>query len=864
MHTPPFSTYFDIETEVSQSRLIDLSALQESALFRNLFRARALSSQLVDDKGALQIEVVDRLCASLEVQGFIFYPTVPDSFRDHALNALKSLREPALLRLLKRFRAPLCHKGAERLIWSTLGVPFKSAVTDALVRRAVLCAYLTPLRQSVGSCFATAPAILIQSEQPLLFFEDFYQLLSTGKLRRVVEGVEYALPLSPSTGLGDLRKPLRSEASPAISLALQVCEVTEIPKNGHGRTTESLIQAALLHKWGLTAQDLEGSAKQQLRARDAYRMGAGISLKKVQQIDAFKADEEKALETFKAYSENPLLKAWEFTLASFSEVKMEFSKWNFYTSLGFAPEEQGGIGAVILKEVQSKLDELNGVIQKYQRDYEIAFDEARAAEALFRSASSEMMARRLSAEYQSKAYHMRICLDLRDEAYATGSHVATLLSDLLNIYTRQFSEYFQEIYDATMQDVKIDFYEDSPAGFRLVYKQGRSDPSAWTLIYDQEQYIASLADFFALVQPVVIASFEWKEASEVVSNLTTKLILHVRTDEFLETALGRMARSYGLSLPPPGLLNLSLIDKKPWAYTSGGTMTTLLKTYYSRAQEFKTEERWVESAEELLIFILDTLKQLPPKVTDPYLRKEGKRMLMTSPTHAFSLLPGAIKEGWQGNEFTYTWVRDRLVAPAREFYANTALSPLEQQFLCAEFCKRHALSLEISFRQTLTVGEWRLLLSELLPSPQWIDLLDGFLVASLPLTPLSAWKETARSLFPEGFIPLREPTAPFLTGDAWLQLVPEGSCLKADLYRSLRERAIQAGLTPRTTLVFADTNWSTYFFAFVFNPGTDRLELWRTDAAGWRGVPMSSWAPWLNGESRKTWTLFIDPQEYAH
>lgn len=843
MYTPSFSTYFDVEAETSQSRLVDLSAVQESALFRNLFRARSLSRLLVDDKGAFQIEIADRLCVSLEAQGFIFYPTAPDVFRDHAFNALKSLRDPALLKLLKRFRAPVCHKGAEKLIWSTLGAAFGVKITDALVRRAVLCAYLTPLRQSVGSCFATAPAILIQSEQPLVFFEDFYQLLSTGKLRRVVEGVEYALPLSPSTGVGDLRKPLSAEPSPAVHAALQVCEVGAVPQNASLRTPESLIQAALLHKWGLVEQDLEGYAREQLRARDAYRMGAGISLKKIQRIEGFKADEEKALETFKAYSENPLLKAWEFTLASFSEVKMEFSKWNFYTSLGFAPEEQGGIGAVLLREVQSKLDQLNASIQKYQRDYESAFAEARAAEFLLRTASSEVMARRLNAEYQSKAYHMRVCLDLRDAAYATGSHFATLISDLINIYSRHFSSYFQEIYDATMQDVKMDLYEDSPAGFRLVYKQGRSDPSAWTVIHGPEQYVDSLADFFALVQPSVIASLDWEGAGEVISDLTTQLILHVRTEEFLETALGRMARSYGLSLPSSGLLNLSLIDKKPWAYTSGGTMTTLLKTYCARSQEFTTEERWVESAEELLIFILDTLKQLPPQVTDPYLKEERKRMLMTSPTHAFSLLPGRIKEGWQGNEFTYTWVRDRLVNPARDFYANTRLSPLEQKFLWVEFCKRYALSLEVSFREILSVFEWRTFLSELFPSSKWLDLLDGFLVASLPLTPVSIWKETALSLFPEGCPFLSEPLDSFLTFDAWLQLVPAGSCLQGDLHRLLRQRARQVGLNTCTSLVFADTNWSIYVFAFVFNPGTNRLELWRTDAAGWRGVPMSTWEP---------------------
>ena len=93
---------------------------------------------------------------------------------------------------------------------------------------------------------------------------------------------------------------------------------------------------------------------------------------------------------------------------------------------------------------------------------------------------------------------------------------------------------------------------------------------------------------------------------------------------------------------------------------------------------------------------------------------------------------------------------------------------------------------------------------------------------------------------------------------------PAGSCLQGDLHRLLRQRARQVGLNTCTSLVFADTNWSIYVFAFVFNPGTNRLELWRTDAAGWRGVPMSTWEPWLSGESRKVWTLFTDPREYAY
>lgn len=861
MNSSSFSTYFDIDAEVIQTRLMGDAAWEEISLFHPLFRARALSHQLIDDKGDLDVDLLDRLCLSLERQGFIFYPTCPDPFRDHALRSLKALRTPTVWNLLKQFRSPLCHKKAEQFVLSSLGASLSDQVTTPLVRKGVLCAFLTPLRQSVGSCFATAPAILIQREQPVLFFKDMYQLLSTGILRRVVGGVEYAMPLSPSTGLGSLRKPLSSGAAAALDSALSACGVMEKISYSRENTAEAVIEAVLLRKWDLTPQETADYALQQRRARDAYRMGMGLPIRKMQQLDAFKADEERAQDTFKAYSDNLLLKAWEFTLASFSEAKMTFSTWNFYYSLGFSPEEEGGIGSVILQEVQHQLDTLNAIILDYQRDYERAFDEARAAETLVRNASSESMARRLNAEYQSRAYHMRACLGLRDEAHARGSHLTTVLPDLLRIYTQQFPEYFQEIYDATMQEVRLDLYEDSAAGFRLVYKQGRRDPSSWTLIQEPEQYIEALADFFALVQPVVIASFDWKGAEEVFSALTTQLILHVRTETFLQTAFKRMARAHGSSLPAEGLTNLSLIDKKPWAYSSGGTMTTLLKTYYGRSQDFTTEERWVESAEELLIFILDTLKELPPKVTDVYLKDKNKRMLMTSPTHAFSLLPGRIYEGWQGNEFTYTWVRDRIIAPARDFYASIALSPLEQRFLYAEFCKRYSLSLKMTFYHTVSIPEWRSLIADLFPSSHAVDLLDSFLVASLPLTPLSLWKERARILFPEEESSLKEPTESFLTRESWLQLMPEGRCLKEDLHHTLQERLKQAGLMPCPPFVFADTNWGPYAFGFVFNPGTERLELWRT--ASCKGVPMSTWAPWLSAGNRKTWILFTHPSEYA-
>jgi len=40
-------------------------------------------------------------------------------------------------------------------------------------------------------------------------------------------------------------------------------------------------------------------------------------------------------------------------------------------------------------------------------------------------------------------------------------------------------------------------------------------------------------------------------------------------------------------------------EKKPWAYTSGGTLPTLLKTYFRREGTFSEETRWVESPQDL-------------------------------------------------------------------------------------------------------------------------------------------------------------------------------------------------------------------------------------------------------------------------
>src|SRR5262249_43266903 len=149
---------------------------------------------------------------------------------------------------------------------------------------------------------------------------------------------------------------------------------------------------------------------------------------------------KEARTAFNGICDNALLKCWEFTLASFSEVKMEFSRWNLFSSLGLSVEEPGGIGQLVYRMLDEKIKKLNEKIEEYQKQYELAFDQVRATELLLRNVASESDARRLQAEHQSRAYHMRTCLEMRDVAYSKGSNYSNLLSFLVEQYEQKFPE----------------------------------------------------------------------------------------------------------------------------------------------------------------------------------------------------------------------------------------------------------------------------------------------------------------------------------------------------------------------------------------------------------------------------------------
>lgn len=574
--------------------------------------------------------------------------------------------------LLKRFTLPLPNRYIESLVRASIHLPASEALTNEHLQQAVLSALLTPLRQAVGSCFATAPCIYIQNEQKERLLLDLYDLMMLCQLKRTFGGKESVVPISPT--------------------------------------------------WGGTETD------------------------------------------------HPLLRVWEYTVASFSDFKVEFSRWNFYKSLGLDPKEKGGIGALLYSNLQEKLDDANKESEKLHQDYLRAIDEARVSQALLRQADSYDRARLRKAELEVRAHHAESCKDLRDDAHEKAQNLSTFFSYMIEKYTAKFQEYFLEIFDADMIEVDPKLYEDSPAGFRLVYKHGRTDPLAWSLIQDEKGYIEALSLFFRAVEPDLIADCEWEDGKKEIQQLTTLVSHYLHTHDFFTFATR---------------------EKKPWSYVSGGNMHKLLQCYYCIEGELAEEKRKVENPMDLLIFLLDLMKSLPYSVTKRFEEDGSRSLFMYCPIHAFLFKPGSrpFINGWLDKGFSYTWARDHVLLPGQKAYAGFQLAPDEQT--------KHATPLLgndfIPHGEALNLPDYRKLLVD--QASEKTEEIDAYLFNAFPRP---------------------DP------------------------------------------LIFADTNWLNYSFAFAVNPGTLELDLYRYDPLTKKGVPMSVWAEWDD-----VWGVLTRPGEIS-
>ena len=798
---------FAFSWEKEQSSLHKKAGVQDPYSFRMLARARRLSRYLLQDGRPISLKETPLYADSLlDEKGLAHMQRVVDFFLDNP-------------RVLDRFRAPVCNEQVRILICDSLDIPpEKSTIDHFEVRAAVLSALLFPLRQRVGSCFATAPAILIQSEQYNRFLDDFFDLIVLGKIRRTKNGESYSVPINATWGAGDLRKSVTSSLHHSPSV--QTIFSGDPPPVSKG-TVEEYLEAHF--------QDIAlGRAKA----------------------------------TFKAQVDHALLKSWEYTLASFADYKTDFAKWNLFASLGFDHTQQGGIGEVVYAALDEQLNEWNKKLQDLESEHNTAVDRVRMAQSLLSQAYDAERQRRHQAELSIHLHHLDQVKVMIDETHDLAKNMAGFYKFLMEHFQTQFQEHFQEVYDPDLHETRVDIFDDSPAGFRLVFKHGREDPSLWTHIYSEGDFVKALVDYFILIEPGTIHACEWERGKDQVAGIIGLIIEHVKQPLFLKTALARIKTAHKKIE--------GVKARTPWSYVAGGSLDKLIEGYFSVEGPLTKEARPVENTTDLAIFLIDLFKGAAPDLTQPFLDYPEKGLLMYSPTHAFILKPGDryFVEAWQEKSFTYTWIRDKYVEPARRFYKEITLNEEEQGFFFSLFGierspKRHVCG----FHQL------RACLCEFFSDAQQPEI-DSLLCFIFPIFRRDEWRLEAsliikkwvnskELMLAEKYLETIDIKEPFLPRNAFVDIVKQAISHATQRKTSSYpfEQEVYAHSPP--FLTFADTNWAHYDFAFGYNPGSDSLDLWRLHQSKREGFLMSPWNAQLNGTDKRPWGVLIRPFEYG-
>ncbi|MBJ7449511.1 MAG: hypothetical protein JHC93_04025 [Parachlamydiales bacterium] len=924
---------------VWQDPAIDLPQMN-ACLLRNINMARRLAYLLINDQGIFQYDVLVSLKSYFADRRFLLdpigYHDVP--YINHVVLVLDALiEEKNLVTLIKTIDRPTNFIYAEQLIRDTLQLPHGKMITDVEAKRSVLTALFTRLRQTVGSCFATAPAILIQSQQFQQLVIDLRDLLSSGRLKRTIDGVEHSVPLSASWGMGELRRPIwldpegKSLANslsfistlvacglldPSMTPSDQYKQTLTIIQNtikevfpgftGSTVTVEKILKSILMHTYNLSQADVDHqeSPPPELFSGSILAIVPKVTAgrrSKIADVAKFQTQFQLAKAAYRSLSDNALLKAWEYTLASFSESKAQFSKWNLYASLGLDSKEEGGIGQCLYDFLKVKLDEFNAVVNEYQTQYEKLFLELKALESMMRDADSQQKLNWRRADYHGRSMDYNLAQDKRDAAHENAIKCRKLYPLMLEKYLELFPMHFQEVYDADMQGVEAGIFADSPAGFRLIAKHGRSHPSTWTLIQNSQQFIQVLCEFFVMTEHEIALNEDVKGIENLLSQAVTELVLHLKTKTFIDSAFQRIAKAHDVPIINNPLDNLEKVSVKPWAYVSGGTMDTLVQVYFGLNHEPTTEQRWVESETELLVFLIDVMKNIPPTVFAAMQQNSG-RFLMNSPSHAFILEPNRqiFSSGWKADDaYTYTWVRDNYINPCKSFYEEQKLNEGQINWLVDKICLIFSQEMQPLVKKTLDRMAsplnpqqfWDLVLQRL-SSQSWgknlpavlLQEIEGLLFESLPLTPQSDLQKNILNIFsrlpnnlsmfanesseianycfnsfPSQFLTPFELLSIII---AMLNLLRQTPYSSNDDYGLVCAQMRELKLAAPEPLIFADSNWAEEVFGFIVSPVNFNLTFWRLDTLGLHGRQMLEWRRYLNGKDQKKWTVYTRPHEY--
>lgn len=773
-------SFFDLYLEWSDEPF-EKPSFFDASLIHHVRTARRIAQEIIDSSGALDESKLEIWRARLQEES--------DWRGSWTVRALEILPRKALEKIHAPLRGLLRPTFAVGIVQETLGI--KSEITDADARRAALCAFITDLRQEVGSCFATAPARLIRAQLPERFFADILDILTRGYLTRIIDGVQVEIPACANWGRGNASRPVLAETE-RKKLTYVVAEASGLPflqvwhciKGMQGMVTAS------------SCLDMLGSEKSS---------------------------------SLRAMTLCPLLKVWEYTLASMSDIKLDFFHWNSYHALGLDPSAKGGLGAFLVEQTQETTRHLQEEVEELSQYIHTSEQHLNSIGIRAKNATNEADFMHLkSASAGESARLSRLTAQrgaLANELQILGQMIEPLLRTIGESFTREFAELFDP--DLGRDESGAFVPDDRAAGFHLAYRHGRTDPSSWTIINDPVEWVQALSLFFG--------------------HLATSLAQTEPFDELDPKALHKITGWIHHWLAEPGLVDLAAArcaqnrpGATPWTSVSGGTVHHLLGLYFECPPTFVEEKKKPASAEELLAFLLESAYSLGLDAKEELLKDPFAGLILIAPQHCATMHPQweSFYAGWRREQYPYTWVRDHVVEPAKKCLESYHFDA----FTAAAFVDRlriFAPPFKIDLSGTLTAAEMAKRLTPHLPR----DLIDFALYSLLPMV-RGDQLDTAVSTLCEALSMTKGIDFSGVSGYSCFTKLELFDCMRlcgATVDAALEECARQSGLSLATSLPFADSNWTREYLSFALSPSSGNLEVWRTDPTGSSGAPMRQW-----------------------
>ncbi|SPN73905.1 hypothetical protein C10C_0762 [Chlamydia serpentis] len=909
------------------------TALQSPLAAKNLNTARKIANYILAENG--EIDTV-KLVEAIHHLSKCTYPLGPHRHnetksREHILKMLKLLKEdPQLKDSIKTLFIP-SYTTIQSLIRHTLALEPKTVLSTIHVRQAALTALFTYLRQDVGSCFATAPAILIHQEYPERFLKDINDLLTSGKLSRIVGTREITVPINLSGCIGELFKPLRIldlypdplaklSGSPGLQKAFTAANLINTLSDPQIQiqqllsheylmqklqniheilTAHDIIKSTLLHYYHLDESTVRVTFfKEGLYSKEQILFSTQHprELSEMQRVYHYLNAYEEAKSAFIHDTQNPLLKAWEYTLATLADASKSTTSDHIRIALGWQNTDPHSLLALIQNFVEEEIKHIQLLVQQSEQTYHEARAQLDYIESRMRNPLNNQDSQILSMDHMRFRQELNKALYEWDSAQEKVKKFLHLPDFLLSFYTKQIPLYFRSSYDAFIQEF-AHLYADTPAGFRILFTHGRTHPHTWSPIYSINEFISFLSEFFTstesdLLGKHAVVSLE-KETSRLVHNITAML----HTDAFQAAVLTRILEAYKLPVPPSILHNLDQLSQTPWVYVSGGTVDTLLADYFETAEPLTIIEKHPENPHELAAFFADALKDLPTGIKN-YLEESSHSLLASSPTHVFSIIAGSplFREAWDNDWYSYTWLRDVWVKQHQDFLLKTILSQQSIYAFIENFCKKCALENVVhDFHDfcsdyTLTLPELYDKGTRFLTSlfskyknaaPIYIRRFLHHMVNEVPyiseqqlpevLENISSYLGISSRITYDKFRSLIEKSVPKMTllSSAKLRHLYKGLLMESyqkiyteeDMYLRLASAMRHHNLAYPAPLLFGDSNWPYIYFGFILNPGTEEIDLWKFNYAGLQGQPLDDIEELFL--ISKSWTLYANPIDYG-